>query len=454
MSDFGGLSVGLSGLLAHRKAMDIAGHNLANVNTPGYSRQRVDLSANTHPIAASIFADGTNDAGFGVRAGTAYRLQDRFMQMRALQEHASDSSLKQSQVVLSQIELAVNEPSDSGISAQMNTFLAAWHDVANRPDDLAARRQLVETAGTLTASFAQLDGAFAATAANSQRELSSAVGDVNNTAAAVADLNTRILASVNADLPAGDLMDERDVLIQKLSEGVGATVRQNSNGVIDVYVGSTALVRGDVADKLRVDATTTPGVTAVLWDRLGSPADAGGSVGALQGAINTTIPGYRTNLKAVAQQLTTEVNTLHTAAFDLNGTAGQAFFQMTPAGIVVNPAIVADPKKVAVAATATGLRDGSVANQIGNLTGAQDGYNAFVLHLGIESRTVNRQVATQSNVTDQVDAARDATSGVNIDEEMTNMVSMQHAYEASARFLTAVDQMLETLIKGTGRVGL
>jgi flagellar hook-associated protein 1 len=452
MSDFGALSVGLSGLLAHRKALDTAGHNLANVNTPGYSRQRVDLSAQTNPVAATIFA-GSDGVGKGVMAGTAYRLHDQFTELRALQEHAQDSSLKQSQAVLSQIESAVNEPSDTGLSAQINTFMAAWHDVANNPADLASRRQLIETAGTLTAAFGQLDSSLSTLAGNANFELSSSVVDVNTTATQVADLNTRILASVNADMPSGDLMDQRDALIQKLSEQVGATVRQQGNGVIDVYVGTTALVRGDKAEPLRVDATTTPGVTAVVWDRLGVPATAGGSIGALQASVNTTIPSYRAQLTAVEQQLTTDVNTIHATGFDLNGTAGGAFFVMGPTGISVNPTITADPKKLAVASTATGLRDGSVAAKIGQLTAPGDLYNTMVLHLGIESRTVNRQVATQSAVTDQVDAAREAMSGVNIDEEMTNMVAIQHAYDASARFITAVDSMLETLIKSTGLVG-
>ncbi len=452
MSSFGALSVGLSGLLAHRKALDTAGHNLANVNTPGYSRQRVDLNAQTNPVAASIFA-GTDSSGKGVRAGSAYRLHDQFNEVRALQEHAQDSSLKQSQQVLTQIESAVNEPSDTGLSAQMNTFMAAWHDVANRPDDLAARRQLIETATTLAASFGQLDNALSSLATNASSELTSQVVDVNTTATQVADLNNRILASVNADLPSADLMDQRDLLIQKLSEQVGATVRQQDNGVIDVYVGTMALVRGNRTEPLRVDATTTPGVNTVTWERLGVAATAGGSVGALQAAINTTIPSYRTQLTAVEQQLTTDVNTIHATAFDLTGTPGLPFFQMGTTGIGVNPTIANDPSKLAVAATATGLRDGSVAAKIAEIKGPANVYNALVLHLGVESRAVNRQVTTQSTVTEQVDAARESMSGVNIDEEMTNMVAIQRAFDASARFLTAVDSMLETLIKSTGLVG-
>jgi flagellar hook-associated protein FlgK len=449
MSDFGALSVGLSGLQAHRRALDVTGHNLANVNSPGFSRQRTDLAPITNPVGAAIFAR-VNGAGIGVRAGTAYRIHDQFIETRALQEHGADGSLKQTQAVLSQIETAVNEPSDNGLASQINRFMAAWHDVANRPDDLAARRQIIELGKTLAADFARLDGSLAALSGNVTRELEAGVADVNTTAVAVADLNTRILAAVNADMPAGDLMDQRDALVRSLADSVGITVRPQDKGVVDVYVGTTALVRGGTADALRVDATTTPGVTAIVWDRLGVPATAGGSVGSLQAALNTTIPGYRAQLTAVQIQLSTDVNTVHATGFDLNGAAGLPFFQMGPGGISVNPVIDADASKVAAAATATGLRDGSVAGKIADLTGASSAYNAMVLHLGIESRTINRQVATQSQVTEQVDAARESTSGVNIDEEMTNMIAIQHAYDASARFISAVDSMLDTLINRTG----
>ena len=452
MSDFGALSVGLSGLQAHRRALDVAGHNLANVNSPGYSRQRVDLSPMTEPVGAAIFAR-TNGAGLGVRASTAYRLHDQFTETRALQEHGADASLKQSQAVLGQIELAVNEPSDTGLASQINRFMAAWHDVANRPDDLSARRQIIEVGKTLAADFARLNGSFSAMSNNLTSQLQAGIADVNTTASAVADLNTRILAAVNADMPAGDLMDQRDSLVRTLADQVGVTTRPQDKGVVDVYVGSIALVRGGTADALRVDATSTLGVTAVVWDRLGITATASGSVGALQGSINTTIPAYRAQLTAVQLQLSNDVNAMHATGFDLNGAAGLAFFQMGPGGLSVNPVIDGDPSKVAAAATATGLRDGSVAGKIADQTGAESAYNAMVLHLGIESRTINRQVATQSLVTEQVDAAREATSGVNIDEEMTNMIAIQHAYDASARFISAVDSMLDTLIHNTGLVG-
>ena len=452
MSEFGGLNIGRSALYAHRRALDVTGHNLANVNTPGYSRQRVELTADAGPTKAAIFSNW-DGGGQGVRAGDLTRITDRFLEARGLQEHATDANLTQAKTVMNNIELAVAEPSDTGLGSQINQFMSAWDDLANQPDNMAARSQLVEQAKTLTAGFALLDGTMASLASSSTNELSATVADINTIASQVAGLNNQIRGSVTQGLPSADLMDQRDLLVQQLSQLAGVTVRQQDDGVVDVYLGSASLVRGDKASPLSIDNTSTPGTVNVKIDALGVTVPLDGKAGALQTAVNVTIPSYRSQLTAVAQKLNDEVNAMHTTGFDLNGAAGQAFFQMGPTGIQVNPVIANDPTKIAVAATATALRDGSVANKIAQLNGAGGLYNTMVQRLGVESQTINRKSTIQSGIVQQVDAARDAASGVNIDEEMTNMISIQHAYDAAARFITAVDSMLETLIKGTGLVG-
>ena len=322
----------------------------------------MDLSPSTDPSTATIFSRST-DAGTGVRAGTACRLHDQFVEMRARQEHGTDGALKQSPAVLGQIETAVNETSDTGLASQLSRFTSAWVDVAHRPDDLSARQQLVELGKTPSADFAHLDGSLAALGQNTGRQLDSTVADINNAAATVAILNNRVLAAVNADMPADDLMDQRDVMVRNLADLAGVTVRPQENGVVDVYLGTIALVRGNRAEALRVDVTTTPGTIAVVEDQLGVSAAAGSQLSSLQGAVNSTIAAYPAQLTAV------------------------------------------------------------------------------------------QPVAAQSLVTEQVDSAHEATSGVNIDEEMTNLVAIQHAFDASARFITGVESMLETLIRRSGPVG-
>jgi flagellar hook-associated protein 1 FlgK len=422
--------------------MQVTGQNIANVNTDGYSRQRVELTATPGP-------------GMGVTTGDTTRLRDQFLELRGYQEHAVDAGLQQSQSVLSRIELAFDEPSDSGLSKLISQFLANFDDVANNPDDQAARSQLVQQGQALTAGFAQLDTALATQRSSSVEELGSLVNEVNSSAARVAELNASISSAINNGFSPNELMDQRDQLIAQMAEQVGATVRPAEGGMVDVFVGGTALVRGSGTTALAMDVGTDPAQTVrVTWADDSYPAGLSGSAGALLSAVNDAIPRYRDGLAAVAQQLSDDVNALHRGGYALDGSTGRDFFVTAPDGsLQVNPAIAADPTLVAASGSAGATRDGSVAQQIAGLTGVGDRYHRLVVDLGVEAEAVNRRVDVQAAIVQHVDAARDSTAGVNLDEEMTSMLQFQHAYDAAARFLTAVDQTLDTLINQTGIVG-
>jgi flagellar hook-associated protein 1 FlgK len=454
VSDFNGLRIALSSLYAQRKALQVTGQNIANVNTEGYSRQRVELHADAGPTTPAVESRYPGP-GMGVLTGDTTRLRDQFLELRGYQEHAVDAGLRETQSVLSRIELAFDEPSDDGISKLISEFLAAFDDVANNPDDLAARAQLVEQARTLAAGFSQLDSALATQRSSSVDELASIIDEVNNSARRVAELNQNITSAINNGFSPNELMDQRDQLIAQMAEQVGVTVRPGENGTIDVFVGGTAIVRGSKASPLQVEVGTDPAQTVrVTWAGDSYPAGVSGAAGGLLSAVNDVIPRYRNGLVAVAQELADEVNALHRTGYALDGSTGIDFFVTGPSGAIeVNPALTADPRLVAAAASAGATRDGSLAQQIAELTGAGTSYHQLVVNLGVEAQAVNRRVDVQAAIVQHVDAARESAAGVNLDEEMTAMLQYQHAYDAAARFLTAVDQTLDTLINSTGLVG-
>jgi flagellar hook-associated protein 1 FlgK len=314
----------------------------------------------------------------------------------------------------------------------------------------------VEDGKTLAAGFSQLDAALATQRSASIDELSSLVGEVNTTAASLAQLNDSIASAINNGFSPNELEDQRDKLISQLAEQVGVTVRPGDvNGTLDVFVGGTALVRGNRASALQVDVGADAAQTVkVTWAADDYPAGVAGTAGGLLSGINDVIPRYRSGLAAVAQQLSDDVNALHRTGYALDGSTGRDFFVTGSDGsIQVNPAIVADPSLVAASSSAGATRDGSLAQQIAELTGAGNRYHQLVVGLGTESQAVNRRVDVQKSVVQNVDAARDSAAGVNLDEEMTSMLQFQHAYDAASRFLTAVDQTLDTLINSTGIVG-
>jgi flagellar hook-associated protein 1 FlgK len=451
MGDFSGLQIGLSSLYAQRRALDVTGQNLANVNTEGYSRQRVNMTSDSGPITPAIFSkyDGT---GMGVKSGDVQRVRDQFLQQRGYQEHAAQSDLQVGQQALSQVEQFLGEPSDTGLAAQMSDYWASWGDVGLHPDDSSARAALVGKGATLAGGFEQVRSNLASLSSATGSQLASTVAEVNAYATQIADLNTRIQSAEGNGLTPNDLLDQRDQLIGKVAERTGVTVQDGEQGSVNVFVDGTALVRGDRTQGLKVNVDASGGTT-VAWTLDNRVAHVGGSTGGMLATVNDIIPRYQAQLDAVANQVMATTNTAQAGGFDLNGNPGQPFFVATPSGgIGVNPAVQADPRLVAAASTA-GSFDGSVADALSATTGPDRTYETLVVGLGVEAQTANRRVDIQSAITNQIDAAQDSNSGVNIDEEMTNMISYQHAYDAAARYITAVDSMLDTLIHGTGLVG-
>ena len=465
MGDFSGLNVALSALYAQRRALDVTGQNIANASTEGYSRQQVQLEAVGGPTIPAMWSR-TDGTGQGVRVADVRRLRDQFLEARALTEHATGERLTAARTVLDGVQRLFGEPGDGGLQAQMAQLWSAFDDVANSPNDLATRNQLLERAQTLVTGFHQAATGLTDLWRTTRSQVSTLVQEVNATAGDIAALNGTIRTATQAGLPTNELADRRDVLVDRLARFVGATSRAGDDGSVDVFVGGTALVRGVSTEQLAIgagSATELSGVPAstvgLVWSRDGYPASVSGQVGGLLDGLNTVLPGYRDALDKVATTLASDVNTIHANGFDLTGAPGGAFFSgSTAADLAV---AVTDPAQVAASSAAPGASgpslDGSNAAALAELgtstTGADAAYRSLVVDLGVRAQSAARRVDIQQGIVQQVDAARHAVSGVNIDEEAANLVQYQHAYQAAARYLTTVDQMLDTLITRTGVVG-
>ena len=449
MGTFDGIQIGSTGLHAQRRGVETAGQNIANVNTQGYSRQRVDITPDAGPVTPAFFStwDGT---GLGVRSVEIERLRSAFVDQRVREELSRQSELTTLAGSFRSIESIFNEPSDTGLSAVLADFLAGWDDVANQPGDVGARSQLVERATTLAGDIRQLQSSLLALQANEQTRISATVDQVNADAAQVAKLNEAIISAQAAGLNANELYDQRDLLLEGIVQKVGGTVRNEPDGTATLFLGGAALVRDKTSTTMRVEEVG--GVTSVVWALDGRPAQTAGEVGGLLTTVNDIIPDHLAQIDGVATTLMGSVNALHTTGFDRNGDPGLDFFVMGVNGIELNAAIAADPDLVA-AANAANTLDGSIAQQIAGLTGTDDGYREMIVRLGVSSQNAARRVQLQDAVVGQVRGEQEAASGVNLDEELSDLVRFQRAYEASSRFISSVDEMLNTLINQTGRVG-
>ena len=453
---FQGLSTSLTALYASRLALETTGNNIANANTEGYSRQRVEQSPITNSFVS--FHGNSGNVGVGVRVEDIVRLRDQFLETRALAETSRSGELQQMTDTYATIEVSFGEPGENGLQSQLSAFWSSWDDLANNPGDLATRSQVVEQAETLVSSFQQAGSALTTLGTNSLALLKGDVNQINGMAQNITELNRAIRSATNAGESPNTLLDERDLLVNQLSSLIGITVQPTEANSVAILVNGVSLVRDERVTFLQVDDTASPVV--LRWDNDGDASTindgvqafvSGGEVGALMTTLTGTVPQFQGLLDNVAAKLIANVNTLHTAGRDQNGAVGLAFFTGTDAStIAVNPAIVANKARVAAAAAGGGTLDAenarAIANLASSLTGADSDYRQLVDVLGTASQRAGRQYAIQTDITNAVNASREAVSGVSLDEEMTNMVRYQQAYNAAAKYLTVLNDTMDSLM--------
>jgi flagellar hook-associated protein 1 FlgK len=471
MSTFSGISTALSGLYAQRRGLDVTGQNIANVNTEGYSRQRADLTSVAASSQASMWSVSENVGG-GVDVAGIGRMRDAFLEARSRAEHARSAYLDSRQLSLKDVERTLTEPSDTGIAAQLGELWAGFDDVANRPGDEAARNQLLQRVGTIAGTLNQSSNALSRQWDAQREQLDGLVSEVNAAAKGVAELNQAIVRATQDGMPSNELADRRDMLMQTLAELTGGAGRAGADGSVDFYLEGTALVSGARAEELSVsgaDRLTDVGVDPVVvsWARGGRPAGvSSGTIGAVTENLGATLPGYTAELDRVANALATVVNTQHEAGYDQDGNPGGPLFTGTTAATI--RAAITDPRQIAAAATQStvtdpvtgavtvvGNRDGSNAAALAKLktdsAGPDSAWRTLVVGIGVTVQTADRRSQIQATVTAAADGLRDSVAGVNLDEEMSNMLAYQRAYEGAARVLSALDSVLDTLINRMGR---
>ena len=429
-----GLQTTLSGLLAAQQAIDVTGENITNVDTPGYSRQVAVLQTSEPLHIASLSPEGQGgQLGTGVSVTAFTRIRNEYLDAQYRAQNAALGSSSTQANALTQAQSAFDEPSSSGIASQLSAFWSAWSGLSNDPTSEAAKVAVVtagkQLAGTLKEVDAQLQG-IEAQSAQQFNAIAGAHGELQSDASQIAQLNEQIKLSLQAKQQPNELEDRRDLLLDKVSELGHISVTKENDGTDTVTFGDAAepLVKGSAVDWPQAITTAT-----------------GGKLGALLESASATGPiaGYRNALNGVAATLAESVNSLHTATpFFTGKTAATLTVAVAPAEVQTAKPGNAGGNEVALAIAA--LRGG----------GAEQQYASLIAQVGTAVKTVTSTSANDKAVVTALSAQRQSVSGVSLDEEMTNLVTYQRGYEASARALTATDEMLSTLIEHTGAVGL
>ncbi|BCY15140.1 flagellar hook-associated protein FlgK [Actinoplanes sp. L3-i22] len=474
-STFSGLNTALTSLYAQRRGLEVTGQNIANANTEGYTRQRVTMQSQNANLVPGVYAT-TTAVGNGVAVSSVDRLRNAALDQRSYTEHANSAYHNARAGAYNQIEDVFAEPSDTALQARMADMWDGWNAITTNPDQLAGKSAVIEqattVASTLNDAAASLNNQYKA----ARTGLDTYVNDVNKAADSVAKLNNQIVVATQAGLQANELQDQRAQQILKLSELTGASATELPNGSINVFVGSAPLVSGFSTRQIEIEsggATRLEDLNTsevnLRWADTKAAVAAGGSMGASMELLakGGTLDTVTQRLNTVASKLADSVNKAYSAGYATDGTTGQPFFVRTDNDSTSNvtasqiKVAVTDPAKLQISSgDPTGtpkVLDGNVADQISDLadskTDADAEYQSMIGELGVSAQSAIRRRDVQNAVTDQVDASRDAESGVNLDEEMTNLLTYQRGYEAASRVLTTVDSMLDQLINRTGMVG-
>lgn len=470
ISTFGRLETLLRGLQAQQRAVDVTNHNVANANTPGFSRQAAIL-ATTPPYTVPTFnrSPQAGQVGTGVSVDVIQRMRAGFLDLQ-YRAQADKLGFAGAQAEgYAQLEAIFHEPSPTGINATLDSFWQAWHALVNRPDDPAVRAALVEDATRLATAINQVRQQIDAQRLSTRQTIALDVEQVNNLARRIADLNRQITGVLGSGQQPNDLLDQRDLLLDQLSRLVGTTNVTTPDGAVNVYLAGQPLVERIEFRPITMTVDAGTGEIALTWQDDGGPvAASSGSIAGLIDVHDRILPQVASEVLAFRDALVDQVNAQHRTGYGLNDPAGSPpnrdFFEVLPNGDVrVLPAIVADPSLIAASSAAETPGNGENALAIANLrlelsmsggSATINGfYQALLARIGSESQQAQYMQANQETLVHTIDRRRQEVSAVSLDEEATNLVKYQHAYQAAARAMTVVDEMLDRLINGTGVVG-
>jgi len=474
-STFTGLEIGKSALMAALRQMEVTGHNIANSATPGYSRQEVALEPiiQRQSINAGTF-------GLGVKVADVMRSRDKFVDAVLRNEMGKEAAFGAQKDVLQHLETVVAEPSDNGIRQAIDSFWAAWHDLASEPNSQAARAQVMERGRSLADTFRHLGGQLDSLSNDIEVNIEATVEKVNLLSVRIASLNLEISRAIARKEPIGDLADQRDLLLDELASLTGAAVTIGTDGhSVRPTVDGIALVDGTNVYKVEVVFTSTGAEFRVKTSETDHVVvgSMGGKLGGLKTSRDETVLAFKAELETLLRGFVDKVNLIHGQGFTVDtdpGTPGGPFFQVNAddyiGSIAVNPDIVADPRKIAASDDSSDPLDGSIALRIADwiATGRYPGdgipldvpvsttldyWRAAVGKIGVMGQKIEGGLATQELLVKELQNRRDSISGVSIDEEVALLVRQQHAFSAASRLISVADEMIDTIVNRMGLAG-
>lgn len=446
---FFGLELASRALQSMQIAMNTTGHNLANVNTPGYSRQRVQLTSTDPHVMEGV---PTLFLGSGVRVESIQRIRDMFLDGRVAHTSSQYHRLNTLYQRLTQVEDVFSEPTDAGLSRQIVAFFNAFQELSANPENVGVRASVYQQVDGAARTFRQLASRLDEIFTEMLQRVQSTVGEINSIAQSIADLNVKIRYNKALGSTPSDLLDKRTNLIEKLSEYVEVRATEMTDGTVRLSLGEFVLVEAERANTLPNEVDY---VNKLLTDGSNTRAYInGGSVRGLMDALQH-IRNYRERLDRLASELIRTANAIHQSGYGLDGNTGYRLLEGTDALSIRVSEDVVDINRIAAGVTpAPG--DGNKALELARLRQhalatlddktIPDFYSALVAELGEHTRAASIGQQNQKIILQNLQAEREAVSGVNMDEEMSNLLRYQRSYQAAAHIVSVMDATIADLI--------
>jgi flagellar hook-associated protein 1 len=449
-----GLQTALSGLEAAQAAIDTTGQNISNASTPGYTEEQVNLGESGPLTIPSL--SGNNGAGSqlgtGVTVDDITRVRNTFLDSQYRSQNSQTSADNNNVTYLTQAQSALDEPTSSGLSSVLNTFFSDFNTLSTDPSSQGAVQTVIDDGQNVASSLNTLAGQITSLQSQATQQYDSLIdtstGAVANDANEIAQLNVQIANAQAGGIDANTLEDQRDNAIDDLSQYSNVYVTTQSNGMVNVSFGNAATA----AQNGTADATPLVDGGSVNLSQNLTDANLSGSSGTLGSLLSLydpttgdgTLTNYLNTLNGVARQLVSTVNTAISTA-DSAGATAPAFFDptgTTAATISVNSSLTAasTPYTATEATAVSSLSGGS----------AQQSYDAFVTQVGGDVSSAQTAQTTAQSVLTAISNQRQSVSGVSLDQEMTNLIQYQQAYQASARVMSTINDTFSSLLSMVG----
>jgi flagellar hook-associated protein 1 FlgK len=439
------LLIGMQALEVSEGALNATSNNIANSNTPGYTREVPEISENPEIVS------GNTVSGGGVSLNGLQSVRDELLNLQIQQQTSEQSSANTVSAALGQIQTNFANTGND-IASAFSTFSSSLAQLSASPSSTSAQAGVMTSGQNLAGAFNSTANALTTEQSAMNTQVTQTVSQINSLTAQIAQLNGQVSQLTGAGQDGGTVEDQRDELVQQLSQLTGVSVAQSSDGEVITTGNGTPLVMGNQSYSLQT-TTGSDGMQHVL-DSNGTDITSTIQGGQLGGSIQTAdqvIPSYLTQLNTLASQFATAFNAAQAEGFDSTGAAGQNFFSVpaslagAAAGITVS---ITNPSQIAASSDGTAGSNGNVANLSAALTNAlpsgqtaSQAYASLVFQVGSDTANATSQSTAIGQNILQLTNQQSSVSGVSIDEETTNLIRYQTAYEAAARIVSTIQQL-------------